>query len=45
MKRRDYADVNPVPDFEGLGLIDYGDLVWGDYEMCFPLADLYDGGI
>jgi hypothetical protein len=22
-----------------------GDLVWGDYELCFPVADLYDGRI
>lgn len=22
-----------------------GNLVWGDYEMCFPLADLYEGTI
>ncbi|HPC22611.1 MAG TPA: DUF2442 domain-containing protein [Phycisphaerae bacterium] len=20
-----------------------GDLVWGDYDLCFPIADLYDG--
>jgi hypothetical protein len=23
----------------------YGDLVWGDYELCFPVADLYRGVI
>jgi hypothetical protein len=22
-----------------------GDLMWGDYELCFPIADLYDGRI
>lgn len=22
--------------------LEYGDLVWGDFEMCFPIADLYD---
>jgi hypothetical protein len=22
-----------------------GDLMWGDYEMCFPIADLYEGRI
>ncbi len=22
--------------------LEYGDLVWGDYELCFPIADLYD---
>jgi hypothetical protein len=21
--------------------IEYGDLVWGDYDLCFPLIDLY----
>jgi hypothetical protein len=21
--------------------IEYGDLVWGDYDMCFPIIDLY----
>ena len=25
--------------------IEYGNLVWGDYEMCFPIADLYEGVI
>lgn len=20
-----------------------GDLIWGDYELCFPIADLYEG--
>lgn len=25
--------------------IKYGDLVWGDYEMCFPIWDLYEGKI
>lgn len=23
--------------------LDHGNLVWGDYEMCFPLEDLYEG--
>jgi hypothetical protein len=22
-----------------------GELVWGDYELCFPIADLYEGKI
>jgi len=22
-----------------------GDLMWGDYDLCFPIADLYDGRI
>jgi len=25
--------------------IDYGDLIWNDYEMCFPIWDLYEGRI
>lgn len=25
--------------------IENGDLMWGDYELCFPIADLYDGTI
>jgi len=23
--------------------IQYGDIVWNDYEMCFPIWDLYQG--
>lgn len=22
-----------------------GDLIWGDYDLCFPIADLYEGRI
>lgn len=22
-----------------------GDLIWDDYELCFPVADLYEGNI
>lgn len=25
--------------------LDHGDLVWGDFEMCFPIWDLYEGRI
>jgi hypothetical protein len=25
--------------------IDHGDLVWGDWDLCFPIADLYSGRI
>lgn len=21
--------------------LEYGDLIWGDYELCFPIMDLY----
>lgn len=23
----------------------YGDIIWGDYELCFPIWDLYQGEI
>lgn len=23
--------------------LEYGDLVWDDYGLCFPIADLYEG--
>jgi hypothetical protein len=25
--------------------INYGDIVWNDYEMCFPIWDLHEGKI
>ena len=25
--------------------IEHGDIVWNDYEMCFPIWDLYEGNI
>lgn len=25
--------------------IKYGDLFWDDYDLCFPIADLYDNNI
>lgn len=25
--------------------IEYGDIIWGDYEMCFPIWDIYQGQI
>ncbi len=25
--------------------IEYGDLIWNDYEMCFPIWDLHKGKI
>jgi DUF971 family protein len=25
--------------------IEYGDVVWNDYEMCFPIWDLHEGSI
>jgi hypothetical protein len=29
----------------GLFEVRDGDLMWGDYELCFPVADLYEGRI
>lgn len=25
--------------------VEYGDLLWNDYEMCFPIWDLHEGKI
>lgn len=25
--------------------VEDGDLLWGDYDLCFPVADLYEGRI
>ena len=25
--------------------VEYGDLLWNDYDLCFPVADLYEGRI
>lgn len=25
--------------------VEFGDLVWGDYDLCFPIADLYENRI
>jgi hypothetical protein len=25
--------------------LSYGDIIWGDYEMCFPIWDIYSGRI
>ncbi len=34
---RAYLNPDRFSDFR----IDYGELVWGDYDRCFPVADLY----
>ena len=34
---RDYLDPVMFSTFR----IEYGDLVWGDYDLCFPIIDLY----
>jgi hypothetical protein len=36
-----YRDVSEFKNFT----IVYGNLDWNDYEMCFPVADLYEGKI
>lgn len=36
---RAYLDPDIFAHFE----IKNGDLVWGDYELCFPIADLHEG--
>ncbi len=38
---RKYLD----PEQFTLFSLEYGDLVWNDYELCFPIADLYAGNI
>ena len=35
---RKYLDINLFKDFK----IEFGDLVWNDYELCFPIIDLYE---
>ena len=34
---RDYLDASRFAGFR----IEHGELVWGDYELCFPVIDLY----
>jgi hypothetical protein len=38
---RKYLDKELFRNFK----IDYGDIIWNDYEMCFPIWDLYEGKI
>ncbi len=38
---RAYLDLEKFKRFS----IAYGDLHWNDYDLCFPVADLYDGRI
>jgi hypothetical protein len=33
------------PDRFATFALNEGDLMWGDYELCFPVADLYDGQV
>ncbi|WP_373517921.1 DUF2442 domain-containing protein [Pricia sp.] len=36
-----YLDKNEFSKFQ----IEYGDLMWNDFEMCFPIWDLHEGKI
>ena len=38
---RKYLDLNEFKKFN----IEYGDLIWNDYELCFPIIDLYQDNI
>ena len=38
---RAYLDTQRFSHFR----IEHGDLVWGEYDLCFPIADLYEGQI
>ncbi|MCY7409329.1 MAG: DUF2442 domain-containing protein [Chitinophagales bacterium] len=38
---RKYLDKKKFQSFHS----EHGDLLWGDYEMCFPVWDLYEGKI
>lgn len=31
-----------LDDFQNF-TVEYGDLFWNDYDLCFPIADLYEG--
>ena len=38
---RQYLDIEKFKNFT----LEYGDLHWNDYDLCFPIADLYEGRI
>jgi hypothetical protein len=38
---RSYLDPQKFANFR----LEYGNLLWGDYELCFPIADLYENNI
>ena len=38
---RAYLDSEKFANFR----LEYGDLVWDDYDLCFPTADLYEASI
>ncbi|MBU1754009.1 DUF2442 domain-containing protein [bacterium] len=38
---RKYLDANEFKKFR----LDNGDIEWNDYDLCFPIADLYENNI
>lgn len=36
-----YLDFDKFKQFT----VEYGDLQWNDYDLCFPIADLYEGRV
>ena len=38
---RKYLDINEFKKFK----LEYGDLIWNDYELCFPIIDLYEDNL
>lgn len=38
---RKFLDITEFKKFK----IEYGDLIWNDYEMCFPIIDLYENDL
>ncbi|WP_114782768.1 DUF2442 domain-containing protein [Botryobacter ruber] len=36
-----YLDKEKFKNFN----LEYGDIVWNDYELCFPIWDLHEGSI
>ena len=36
-----YLDLKEFKKYE----LDDGDLIWNDYDLCFPVADLYENNI
>lgn len=43
LSRAQHPDIRAFLDPERFAAfrIEYGELVWGDYELCFPVIDLY----
>ncbi|MGZ5245121.1 MAG: DUF2442 domain-containing protein [Bacteroidia bacterium] len=38
---RQFLDKSKFKSFR----LEYGDIIWGDFDMCFPIWDLYEGNI